>query len=95
MFEHLQDVLVTEFGSKPQLSMAEIKALLDLPRSAIIPLVEYSDRIGFTRRNGDYRELVHTPKIAPSYSRSVKVILVPEQDKHCPITTDNSLYKYS
>lgn len=72
VIEHLQDILIPEFGRKSPLTATEIKTFLDLPRSAAIPLLEHFDKIGFTSRNGDYRKLAHKPNIAPAQSQPVK-----------------------
>lgn len=39
-----------------RLSTSDVRILLGQSRSTTIPLLEYFDRIGFTRRDGDYRE---------------------------------------
>jgi selenocysteine-specific elongation factor len=54
---HVQKALAAEFSRKPQLRISDITALLGLSRTAAIPLLEYFDRIGFTQRNGDFRQM--------------------------------------
>jgi hypothetical protein len=42
----------------PRLHITEIAASLGQSRTSVRPLLDYFDRIGFTRRVGDFRELV-------------------------------------
>lgn len=56
--EHIKRTLTGEFSSKARLSTLETTTILGQSRSRIVPLLEYFDKIGFTRRNGDYRSLV-------------------------------------
>lgn len=62
VIEELKGVLTTEFKRKAQLRISDIKVLLGLSRSAAIPFMEYLDRTGFTRRNGDCRVLATAAK---------------------------------
>lgn len=43
------------------MTVSEIRQLLNTTRRVAIPLCEYLDRIGFTRRHGDRRTLVESP----------------------------------
>jgi selenocysteine-specific elongation factor len=49
--------LAAAFADQARLSTPEIKDLLGIPRNAVIPLLEYLDERGFTRRDGDERSL--------------------------------------
>ena len=40
------------------MTASQVRALLDTSRKYAIPLLEYLDAVGFTRRAGDVRELV-------------------------------------
>ena len=53
----IQATLATELTRASRLTTAEIKTLLDIPRNALIPLLEHLDDIGLTRRDGTYRRL--------------------------------------
>ena len=55
--DQVKSVLVKEFSSKSTLRVSDITALLGQSRTAIVPLLEYFDRIGFTRRDGDCRQI--------------------------------------
>ena len=55
--EDVKRTLAGEFTSKARLRTAEITKALKQSRSKVIPLLEHFDEIGFTRRDGDYREL--------------------------------------
>jgi len=57
VFAQIQSQLASEFAQRARLSTAEIKALLGIPRNAVIELLEHCDAIGFTRRDGDERVL--------------------------------------
>jgi hypothetical protein len=57
VIEHLKYVLAAEFSSNPRLRISDITVLLGQSRTATIPLLEYFDRIGFTRREGDHRQM--------------------------------------
>ena len=43
------------------LTVSEIRELLATSRKYAVPLCEYFDRVGFTRREGDLRRLAATP----------------------------------
>ena len=47
--------LTQAFSEKPALTVAEIRDLLGTTRKFAIPICEYLDRAGITRRNGDMR----------------------------------------
>jgi selenocysteine-specific elongation factor len=48
------------------LTVAEIRDLLGTTRKYAVPLCEYLDRIGLTRREGDLRMLAQVPQVTPS-----------------------------
>ncbi len=45
------------FRSQPQLTLAEIREVLQTTRKYAVPMAEYLDQVGFTRRHGDKRTL--------------------------------------
>ncbi|HMP80937.1 MAG TPA: SelB C-terminal domain-containing protein, partial [Pirellulaceae bacterium] len=45
------------FSRQPRLPMAELREALQTTRKYAVPLAEYLDQIGFTRRSGDLRSL--------------------------------------
>lgn len=49
--------LAAAFAERPRLYISDILTLLKLSRRVTIPLMEYFDGTGFTRRIGDYRQL--------------------------------------
>jgi selenocysteine-specific elongation factor len=57
VLDQIQATLTAELNRATRLTTAEIKTLLDIPRNALIELLEYLDSIGFTRREGTYRVL--------------------------------------
>jgi|GEM_PF-3338360 len=57
VLDQIMETLVSEFSRTQRLTMQEIKQLLNIPRNAIIPLLENLDAAGFTSRDGDYRVL--------------------------------------
>jgi hypothetical protein len=58
VMDEIRSTLAAELARKARLRTGEIKELLDIPRNAIIPLLESLDGVGFTRRDGEYRVLV-------------------------------------
>jgi selenocysteine-specific elongation factor len=48
------------------MTMGQIKEMLSTTRKFAVPLCEYLDRIGFTRRNGDMRVLTASSQAAAS-----------------------------
>ena len=57
VLNQIQAILTAELTRTTRLTTAEIKTLLDIPRNALIPLLEHLDDIGFTHRDGTYRLL--------------------------------------
>jgi selenocysteine-specific elongation factor len=55
--EQLRDALA---ASSNGLTLSEIREILETTRKYAVPLCEYLDRIGFTKRNGDVRVLAET-----------------------------------
>ena len=51
----LRSLLASAFAEKPGLTMSEIRERLGTTRKYAIPICEYLDRSGFTRRDGDLR----------------------------------------
>jgi selenocysteine-specific elongation factor len=49
-----------ELGGRSGLSASEFRAILPVSRKHLIPLLEYFDRTGLTRRDGDLRSVVAT-----------------------------------
>jgi len=54
----LKDKLITFFKSKSSISVPELKELLNISRKYAIPILEYLDKIQFTCRSGNVRELI-------------------------------------
>ena len=55
--EWIKRALVASFETKSRLQVGEIAALIGESRTATVPMMEYLDRIRFTRRVGNFREL--------------------------------------
>ncbi len=55
--EQAKALLSAALTRQPQLSTSELRGVLGWTRSTTIPLLEYLDSIGFTRREGDFRRL--------------------------------------
>lgn len=53
------------FQTQPEITASDIRVLLNSSRKYVIPLLEYLDQIGFTRRDGDLRRLVDDVTAAP------------------------------
>lgn len=58
--QQLRQTLREAFDTTPQLTVSQIRDLLEVSRKQAVPLCEYLDRIGFTRRQGDVRELAES-----------------------------------
>jgi selenocysteine-specific elongation factor len=54
--EALRRKLAAHFAKKPALSMAEFKEMAGVSRKYAVPLLEHSDRVGWTVRSGDERK---------------------------------------
>jgi selenocysteine-specific elongation factor len=52
----IRERLGRHFASQPSLQVADLKTLLGISRKHAIPLLEYTDRIGYTLRVGDGRQ---------------------------------------
>jgi selenocysteine-specific elongation factor len=53
----LRETLTAELSSGKGLTMSEIRERLETTRKYAVPICEYLDRVGFTRREGDLRYL--------------------------------------
>lgn len=53
----MQRMLREAFAIQPTLTVSQIREMLGTSRKYAVPLCEYLDRIGFTRRDGDERRL--------------------------------------
>ena len=58
VLQQVRQTLQTHIDHSNGVTMSQIRELLDTTRKFAIPLCEYFDRIGFTRREGDLRYLV-------------------------------------
>jgi len=56
--ERAKSLLARELTVRSRMSTSEMRVALGQTRSTTIPLLEYLDSIGFTRRDGDHRLLV-------------------------------------
>jgi selenocysteine-specific elongation factor len=54
--EALRAKLAAHFAKKPALSMAEFKDMAAVSRKYSVPLLEHTDRVGWTVRAGDERK---------------------------------------
>jgi selenocysteine-specific elongation factor len=54
----IRESLFREFSTRPSMTMAEIRDILKTTRKYAVPLCEYFDRIGLTKRIGDLRQWV-------------------------------------
>ena len=52
----VRTALRRHFDAQPTLQVADLKSLLGISRKHAIPLLEYTDRVGFTLRVGDQRQ---------------------------------------
>ncbi len=50
------------FKAQAEITASDIRVLLNSSRKYVIPILEYLDQIGFTKRNGDLRRLVEIAK---------------------------------
>jgi len=68
--EGIAEKLLGEFDTKARMRTADITKALGLTRSKAIPLLEFFDEIGFTRRSGDFRQLAasEVPDIVRVYA---------------------------
>ena len=57
----MRQALTAKFNEGKGLTVSEIKDLLGTSRKYGVPLCEYLDRVGMTRREGDLRFLVQEP----------------------------------
>lgn len=55
--ERLKALLREQFARQAMLTVSQIRELLNTSRKYAVPLCEYLDRVGFTRRDGDNRVL--------------------------------------
>jgi selenocysteine-specific elongation factor len=53
--QKLQEWLEDFFRANDRLTVAEMKAAFGLSRKFSVPILEYLDREGWTRRQGDFR----------------------------------------
>jgi selenocysteine-specific elongation factor len=57
VFDSALALLKKEFESKGKLTLAECRDILDTSRKFIVPIMEYLDNQGITKRVGDERML--------------------------------------
>ena len=57
-FNTLKNKLILFFKEQPSITVLEFKELLNISRKYAIPMLEYLDKIQFTNRNGNKRELI-------------------------------------
>ena len=56
----LKEILLGRLSGNQGLTLSQIREILDTTRKYAVPICEYLDRIGFTRREGDLRVLALT-----------------------------------
>ena len=59
--QQMRTTLTTELQESGGLTLSQIRELLATTRKYAVPICEYLDKIGFTRRDGDLRLLATTP----------------------------------
>jgi len=57
-FDKLKNKLTIFFKEQSSITVPEFKELLNISRKYAIPMLEYLDKIQFTNRNGNKRELI-------------------------------------
>ena len=62
--QKLRRLLSTRFGSSNGFTVSGLREALDISRKYAVPICEYLDRVGFTRRNGDLRVIQNAPSTA-------------------------------
>ena len=65
------DLVVTELASAPSITVARARDLSGSSRKHVLPLLQYLDDHGLTRRQGDDRILVLTPDAARARIRTL------------------------
>lgn len=55
--ENLKNRLRVAFAGQPSMTASQLREILNTTRKFVIPLLEYLDHCGFTRRHGDLRTL--------------------------------------
>ena len=55
--ERIRGAITRHFESERDLGVPQFKDMIGISRKYAIPLLEYFDRIGLTKREGDYRVL--------------------------------------
>jgi selenocysteine-specific elongation factor len=60
----MKERLRTAFAATPTMTVSDIKAVFDLSRKHAVPLCEFLDRVGVTRREGDQRRWCEPAKTA-------------------------------
>ena len=58
--EQLRTQLRAAIADNGGLTLSQIREILETTRKYAVPLCEYLDRIGFTKRKGDFRVLAET-----------------------------------
>ncbi|MEQ8836668.1 MAG: SelB C-terminal domain-containing protein, partial [Lacipirellulaceae bacterium] len=59
VFEQAQALVTMKLNEANELSVSQIRELLGTTRKIAVPLCEYFDAIGLTRRDGDVRRLAN------------------------------------
>lgn len=67
---HVRNILITAYNRGVKLDLSSIGAFLGKSRSGIVPLLEYLDKIGFTKRCGNFRQVSTTNIQNADYSFS-------------------------
>jgi selenocysteine-specific elongation factor len=57
----MRDLLAARLSGGPGVAVGEVREMLGTTRKYAVPLCEYLDRVGFTRREGDLRVLAARP----------------------------------
>jgi selenocysteine-specific elongation factor len=65
VLQEIKQLLRHQLEPQKSYTMSEIRSILDTTRKYAVPLCEYFDRIGFTARNGDQRQLCSEQPLSP------------------------------
>jgi len=71
--DDMRSLIAGRISSAGPFTVAEFRDLVGASRKYVVPLLEYLDRVGFTRRQGDLRVLARRPSaLGPSAQGAVQ-----------------------
>lgn len=65
VLQKVKQQLLDQLDPQKSYTMSEIRSILDTTRKYAVPLCEYFDRIGFTIRDNDQRQLCREEPLSP------------------------------